>query len=38
MDAIHVVCALEWEADLFVTSGTRQIKAARKAGLRTRIV
>ena len=38
MDALHVACALEWEADLFVSSDSRQIKAARKAGLRTRMV
>ena len=38
MDALHVACALEWEADLFVSSDSRQIKAARKAGLRTRLV
>lgn len=35
MDALHVACALEWEADLFVTSDRRQLVAARKAGLRT---
>ncbi|MBZ5538042.1 MAG: type II toxin-antitoxin system VapC family toxin [Acidobacteriia bacterium] len=36
MDALHVACALEWGAELFVTCDERQIKAARKAGLRTR--
>jgi uncharacterized protein len=36
MDALHVACALEWGADLFVSCDERQIKAARKAGLRTR--
>ncbi len=35
MDALHVACALEWEADLFVTSDRRQLIAARNAGLRT---
>lgn len=35
MDALHVACALEWEADLFVTSDKRQLDAARKSGLRT---
>jgi uncharacterized protein len=35
MDALHVACALEWEADLFVTSDRRQMIAAQKAGLCT---
>ena len=38
MDAIHVACALEWEAELFVTSDERQVKAASKARLRTTLV
>jgi len=33
MDALHVACALEWDADLFASSDDRQLKAARKAGL-----
>jgi predicted nucleic acid-binding protein len=33
MDAIHLACALEWKAELFVSSDERQIKAAKKAGL-----
>jgi len=36
MDALHVACALEWGADLFVSSDDRQLKAAKKAGLKTR--
>ena len=36
MDALHIACALEWEAELFVSSDARQISAARKAGLRTK--
>ncbi len=36
MDALHVACALEWGADLFVSADDRQLKAARKAGLKTR--
>ena len=36
MDALHVACALEWGADLFVSCDDRQIKAAKRAGLRTR--
>ncbi len=34
MDALHIACALEWEAKHFVSSDKRQIKAARKAGLK----
>ena len=36
MDALHVACALEWGADLFASSDDRQLKAAKKAGLKTR--
>ena len=35
MDALHVACALEWKADLFVTSDRRQLEAAVNSGLRT---
>jgi predicted nucleic acid-binding protein len=35
MDALHVACALEWEADIFVTSDRRQLIAAQNAGLST---
>lgn len=35
MDALHVACALEWKADLFVTSDKRQFDSAMSAGLRT---
>ena len=35
MDALHVACALEWRADLFVTSDRRQMEAATNSGLRT---
>jgi uncharacterized protein len=38
MDAFHIAAALEWEADLFVSSDTHQIKAAKKAGLAVRAV
>jgi uncharacterized protein len=34
MDALHVACAIEWQADLFVTSDRRQLIAAQNAGLR----
>lgn len=33
MDAFHVACALEWKADLFVTSDKRQFAAAMNSGL-----
>ena len=35
MDALHVACALEWAAELFASSDDRQLKAAKKAGLKT---
>ncbi len=35
LDAIHVACALEWGADLFVSSDKRQLHAAKRAGLKT---
>ena len=35
MDALHVACALEWGANLFASSDDRQLKAAKKAGLKT---
>lgn len=38
MDALHVACAIRWEAELFVSADQRQISAAKKAGLRTRLV
>jgi len=34
MDAIHIACALAWEADLFASADNRQIVAAKAAGLR----
>lgn len=38
MDALHVACALEWKADLFVTSDKRQLDAATNSGLGTRFI
>ena len=38
LDALHVACAIAWEADLFASSDHRQIAAAKKAGLKTRPV
>ena len=34
MDALHVACALVWDAELFVSSDKQQITAAKKAGLK----
>ena len=33
LDSLHVACALEWRADLFVTSDRRQFIAAKHSGL-----
>jgi len=38
MDALHVACAIQWGAELFVSADERQVSAARKARLRTRLV
>ena len=38
LDSLHVACALEWRADLFVTSDKRQFMAAKNAGLRTEFI
>lgn len=38
MDALHVACALEWKADLFVTSDRRQLDAAINSGLRAEYI
>ena len=38
LDALHVACALEWEAGLFVSSDKRQLGAAKRAGLKTKKV
>ena len=37
-DALHIACAIGWEADLFVTADRRQLAAARAAGVRTQPV
>jgi predicted nucleic acid-binding protein len=34
-DALHVACAAEWGADLFVSADARQCSAARRYGLHT---
>lgn len=38
MDALHVACALEWQADLFVTADRRQLMAADNVGLKTKYI
>ena len=38
MDALHVACALDWGAELFVSADKRQMSAAKKAGLKTKFV
>ena len=38
MDALHIACALELGAELFVSSDRRQVRAAQKGGLATRYV
>jgi uncharacterized protein len=38
MDALHIACALEWGADLFVSSDNKQILAAGQTGLQTKFV
>jgi predicted nucleic acid-binding protein len=38
MDALHIACALEWQAELFISSDRRQVKAAKNAGLHTKYI
>jgi predicted nucleic acid-binding protein len=38
MDALHIACALEWQAELFVTADRRQLAAAKNSGLRTEYI
>ncbi len=35
MDALHIACAIEWGANLFVSADKQQLTAAKKAGLKT---
>ena len=37
-DALHVACASEWSADLFVSADDRQCAAARAHGLRVEAI
>jgi predicted nucleic acid-binding protein len=34
LDALHIACALEFEAEAFVSSDIQQLSAAKKAGLK----
>ncbi len=38
LDSLHVACALEWRADLFVTSDRRQFIAAKHSGLNAKYI
>lgn len=38
LDAIHIACAIEWEADVFLTSDKRQIKAAKNEIKKVRLI
>ena len=38
MDALHVACALEWQAELFATADRRQSMTAKNAGLQTEYI
>jgi len=38
MDALHIACAIEWGAELFVSSDKAQLTAAKKAGLKVQAV
>ncbi len=38
LDAIHIACAIEWQADLFVSSDERQVTAAIKADLKVEFI
>jgi uncharacterized protein len=38
MDALHIACAVEWEADLFVSADRQQLRAAAQTGLKTTYV
>ncbi|MCD4721773.1 MAG: type II toxin-antitoxin system VapC family toxin [Desulfobacula sp.] len=38
LDALHISCAVTWNAELFISSDKRQIKAAENAGLRVHYI
>ena len=37
-DALHIACAAEWSAELFVSADERQARAARAHGLRVEVL
>jgi predicted nucleic acid-binding protein len=37
-DALHIACAIIWQANLFVSADERQITAAQNAGLKVQLV
>jgi uncharacterized protein len=38
LDSLHVACAREWMADLFVTSDRREFRAAKNSGLKAQYI
>lgn len=38
MDSLHIACALEWNADIFLTSDNRQAIAAQNTGLKVELI
>ena len=38
VDALHIACAIQWETELFASADKQQIAAAKKAGLRTKLI
>ncbi len=38
LDAFHIACALEWQAELFVSSDERQVTAGIKSGLKVELI
>lgn len=37
-DALHIGCALEWDAGIFVTADKKQVAVAKHLGLKTELV
>jgi uncharacterized protein len=38
MDALHIACALEWQADLYITSDKNKFEAAVNTGISSELV
>ena len=38
LDALHIACALDWRAEVFVSADRRQLAAASESGLRVLLV